>query len=406
MIKIRLYSAGDYLDLNHKISNYFSLLPLPPMVIAVNTRFLQKDRLEGYGYFTREVFLRLAATHPEHEFYFLFDRPFDKEFIVASNIHPVVIPPAARHPILWKYWFDIKVPLALKKIKAGVFISPDGFCSLTTSVPQCLVIHDLGFLHYPQGYHKSHLLFYKNYTPKFLKKAKSVVTVSQFSKNDLIRHYKISPDKVKVVYSAVKDIFKPLIPEIREEIKETYTTGKEYFIYVGSIHPRKNLLNLLKGFSIFKKRLRSNMKLVLAGRMGWKNNTFQKQLKTYKYREDVIITEYIEEEDLARLVGSAYALIYPSFFEGFGVPVLEAMKCGIPALTSEKTAMQEIAGEAGLYFNPHDHTDIGEKLMLIYKDENLRSRLIQKGHEIASAYSWQHTADLLWEAIENFKVNV
>ena len=160
-------------------------------MIAVNTRFLLKDKLEGYGYFVKEVFRLMAAAHPEHRFYFLFDRPFDQKYIFSSNVHPIVVSPPARHPVLWKYWYDVKIPLALKKIKADVFVSPDGYCSLTTKLPQCLVVHDLGFLHHPEAYKKTHVSFLKRNTPKFLKKAKHIVTVSKFSKEDILKHYKI-----------------------------------------------------------------------------------------------------------------------------------------------------------------------------------------------------------------------
>ncbi|HEY0066595.1 MAG TPA: hypothetical protein VGB46_04510, partial [Flavisolibacter sp.] len=126
------------------------------MIIAVNTRLLLKDGLEGCGYFIREVFRIMADKYPQHHFYFLFDRPYDPSFVFGKNITPIVITPPARHPILWKYWFDVKVPAVLKKIKADVFVSADGFCSLATRVPQCLVVHDLGFLHFPDGYKRSH----------------------------------------------------------------------------------------------------------------------------------------------------------------------------------------------------------------------------------------------------------
>ena len=141
------------------------------------------------------------------------------------------------------------------------------------------------------------------------------------------------------------------------------------------------------------------MKLVLAGRLAWKNDEFLQLLNTYKYKDEVILTNYVEEKELAQLIGAAYALVYPSLFEGFGVPVLEAMKSKVPVLTSSHTSMQEVAEDAALYFDPHNYTDIAEKLMLIYKDENLRSRLIEEGIAVAEKYSWQRTADLLWQSI-------
>ena len=143
----------------------------------------------------------------------------------------------------------------------------------------------------------------------------------------------------------------------------------------------------------------SNLKLVLAGRLAWKYKDFVESLKTYKYREDVVLTGYLNEEELVNVIGSAYALLYPSLWEGFGVPVLEAMQSGVPVITSENSAMQEIAEDAALYINPVDHNDIAEKMMLLYKDENLRLQLIGRGKKISEQYNWERSAALLWEGI-------
>ncbi len=369
------------------------------MNIVVNTRFLLPDYLEGNGYFVFETFKYLTNNYPEHQFIFIFDKPYDKRFIFSSNITPVIIGPPARHPLLWKFWYDIKIPVVLKKYKADVFVSADGFCSLTTNVPQCLVVHDLAFIHYPSHIQKSHLLFFKRYIPKFLQKAKTIATVSEFSKQDIIRCYKINQDKVNVIYNAAKEIFKPISAEVAEATKNKYAGGKEYFLYVGAIHPGKNLINLLRAFSVFKKRQKSNFKLVLAGRLAWKYNSFIQNLRNYKYRDEIIMLGYLSEDELVKITGSAYALVYPSLLEGFGVPVLEAMKCYVPVITSSHSSMQEIGKDAALYADANNFEDIAEKMMLLYKDENLRKKLIEKGKIIAGQYSWQRTAELLWQTI-------
>ena len=324
---------------------------------------------------------------------------FDEKFIFSSNVYAHVVAPPARHPLLWKYWFDVKVPLLLKKIKAEVFLSPDGQCSLITRVPQCIVVHDLGFLHYPDGYRKSHLQYYKRNTPKFVNKATRVVTVSNFSKKDIMQQYGLAEEKIAVVYNGVKEIFKPISFEEQDNIKQQYTTGSEFFLYAGAIHPRKNLINLLKAFSIFKRRLQSSMKLVLAGRLAWKNNAFLELLKMYKYKDDVILTGYIDETELAKLMASAYAFVYPSLFEGFGMPVIEAMQCRVPVLTSKDSSMEEISEGAALYFDPNNIEEMAQKLMRVYKDEEERKGLIEKGVVVAAKYSWERCAEVIMNCL-------
>jgi glycosyltransferase involved in cell wall biosynthesis len=370
------------------------------MRIAVNTRYLLKDYLEGYGFFIHETFKRIVLAHPQHEFIFLFDRPYEKQFVFAANVIPVVIGPPARHPVLWKLWYDYKLPAVLKKYKANVFVSADGFVSLRTKIPQCMVVHDLSFLHYPSFIKKSHLFYFKNQTGKFLNKAATIATVSNYSKQDIINQYQINESKIDVVYSAVKEGYKPVDDKVKELIKAKHTGGKEYFLYVGAIHPRKNLMNLLKAFSIFKRKLKSNMQLVIAGRLAWKFNEFTEGLKTYKYRGDVKLPGYLPQQELIELTASAYALVYPSLFEGFGVPPLEAMHCGVPVITSSESSMPEICGDAALFADPASFEDIADKMMLLYKDEGLRNKLIEKGIKQINHYSWDKTARLLWQTIE------
>ena len=369
------------------------------MRIAVNTRFLLQENLEGYGYFLLETLRRITNSHPEHEFIFIFDRPFQQRFLFSSNVTGVITGPPARHPLLWKLWYDVKLPAILKKYKADLFLSTDGFCSLATSIPQCMVVHDLSFLHYPRFIPASHLFYFKRYLPRFLKKANRIATVSAFSKNDIITQYNVAPDRIDVVYSAAKKVFQPLSTDVRQAVKEQYSGGQEFFLYTGAIHPRKNLMNLLKAFSIFKKKQNSNIKLVLVGRLAWKFKDFLEALKTYRYRTDVVLTGYLPEEELAKVMAAAYALIYPSLWEGFGVPVLEAMRCEVPVITSRGSAMEEVAGEAALYADPEGFHELAEQLMLIYKDERLRQELIEKGRLVEKTFSWDRTADLLWQSL-------
>ena len=141
------------------------------------------------------------------------------------------------------------------------------------------------------------------------------------------------------------------------------------------------------------------MKLVMAGRLAWKYRSFLDKIKAYKYRNEVVMTGHVDETELVKIIGSAYGLVYPSLFEGFGVPVLEAMRCDVPVITSANSSMQEIAKDAALYADANSDTDIADKMMLLYKDENFRKDLIQKGRQVAREYNWDKTASLVWQSI-------
>jgi glycosyltransferase involved in cell wall biosynthesis len=369
------------------------------MRIAVNARLLLKDKLEGIGWFTYRTLERIVRQHPEHEFIFFFDRPYDESFVFAPNVTPVVVAPQARHPILFYIWFEWRIPALLRKYKADLFLSADGFLSLSTKVPTCLVIHDLAFEHYPQHFITSHRLYLRHYCPKFARKATRIATVSTFSKNDIVERYGIAADKVDVVYNGAHDEYKPLSWEEKEKVKAKYADGCEYFFFAGALHPRKNIVNLLKAFIAFKKRQRSNMKLVIVGRFAWKYDEVIDMKEEMPFKEDVKWVGYMNVEELSKVTGGAYALVYPSLFEGFGIPILEALECDVPGVVSNTSSMPEVAGDAALLVDPTNVQDIADKMQLIYKDENLRAKLITAAREQKKKFSWDTSADKLWQSM-------
>lgn len=373
------------------------------MVIAVNTRFLVKDESDGYGNFIYETLSRITKLHPEHTFIFIFDRPWHDSFIFSKNVIPVVTGPHARHPAQWYIWYNIKIPVILKRYKAEVFVSPDGICSLTTRIPQCLLIHDLAFLHDFSFMNKGHFLFYKKFTHRFIKKSAIIVTLSEFTKIDIIKQYKTDPGKIEVVYGGVNENFIPVPGEVKENVKAKYADGTEYFIYTGEIGSNKNLLNLLRAFSAFKKRQKSNMQLLIAGKPGWKYEEFLENLRLFRFREAVKLLEYLPPAELAKVTASSYSMVYPLVSEGFGTQSLQAMKSGVPVITSADSAMSEICRDAALYADPGNYKDIAIKMMLLFKDENLRKALIEKTKIHGEKYNWDLTANLFWNAIERTK---
>lgn len=369
------------------------------MRIAVNAIFLQDALLEGYGHYVQEIFSRIIRSHPEDSFLFVFDRPYADKFIYAPNITAIVVGPPARHPLAFFWWYQVKAPLAIRSFKPDVWIQPYGFASTTTRVPQLLVVHDLAFLHYPQFISLPQRWYYRFFTPGFLKKATAIVAVSEYTRQDLVKQYKIPATNIKVIGGAARKNFMPLPWLEKESIKEQYADGKDYFLFTGGIHPRKNLLTLLKAFSLFKKWQHSNMKLLIAGRLAWQFDDLLEKLKTYKYRKDVVMLGYLPDEQLESITASAYALVYPSWFEGFGLPVLEAMQSEIPVIASNAGSLPETGGEAALYASPSDPDGLAKHMLSLYKDENLRTSRIEAGKLQAAGFNWDDSADRFYQLI-------
>ena len=234
------------------------------MKIVVNTRSLVTNKLDGIGWFTYQTLKRITQSHPEHEFVFLFDRPFDSQFIFANNVRPVVLFPPARHPFLYCIYYEFSVRRNLQKIKPDVFVGPDGLLSLGSKTKQIAVRHDINFYHYPQDLGFFYRHYYNFFMPKFAKKASKIVTVSQFSKQDLVQTYGVLADKIEVVYNGINDGYRKLEDYLKLETKAKFSGGKEYFLFVGSMSPRKNLVRLIAAFANFKKQIQSDFKLVLA----------------------------------------------------------------------------------------------------------------------------------------------
>ena len=370
------------------------------MKIAVNTRLLLKNKLEGIGWFSYETLKRITTQHPEHQFYFIFDRQFDESFIFSSNITPVVIPPQARHPILYYIWFEKSLPRMLTKIQPDLFFSPDGYLSLSTPVKSMNVIHDLNFEHYPDDLPYAERTFYRNYFPQYARKACRIATVSEFSKRDIINQYHVSPEKIDVVYNGANDRYTPLTDSEKLIVRTKYTGGIPYFVFVGALHPRKNLTNLFRAFDLFRQETGINMKLLIIGQKKWWTKSIKEAYDKMKFNKDVDFCGRLEPLELNRVIASAAALTYVSYFEGFGIPILEAFYCETPVITSNVTSMPEVAGDAAILIDPFSVKSICEGMVKIVSDPSLCVSLIEKARERRQVFNWQRTAGLLWDSSE------
>ena len=368
------------------------------MRIAVNTRLLLKGKLEGIGWVAYETLKRIVLAHPEVEFYFIFDRKPDLSFLFADNVKPVVLFPQARHPFLFIWFFELSIPHALRKIKADLFFSPDGYLSLRSKVPQVVEFHDLNFEHFPSDMPKIHLWHYKKFFPKFAQKAKRIVTVSEFSKQDIVDCYGVNPEKIDVAYNGVNEIFKPLSEAEKSIVRAHYSFGHPYFMFVGSLHPRKNLARLFTAFDRFKQRNQNDVKLVIVGEKRWWTEPIQRAYDAMSCKDDVVFAGRLSAEDLHRVTAAALASVYVSYFEGFGIPILEAFKCDTPVITSNVTSMPEVAQDAALLVDPFNEDDIAEAMIKVM-DEDVRKALIEKGRKRAVDFSWNKAAEVIWNSL-------
>ena len=369
------------------------------MKIAVNTRILLADKLEGVGTFTHEILRHLVLQHPEHEFYFLFDRPYHPQFIYAANVNPLVVYPPARHPLLYYFWFEVMVPRILQQLQPDVFLSLDSMTTLRTNVPRVTVLHDLAYLHFPEEKRYLDLRYYKKFIPRFAEVSRLLLTVSEFTKADIIKNLKIEPSRVQVTPCAVSNFYKPTSYEQQITLRQKFCAGEMYFLCVGALQLRKNLANVFKAFDAFKTLTQSEVKLVIVGRKAWKAGAIIKAYQAMTHREDVVFTGRVSDEVVRTLYGSAIALVFASFFEGFGLPILEAQKCDCPVITSNTSSMPEVAAGSALLVNPLSPDEISQALVLLYHYPEKREHYIRLGRINCQRYSWEKSAGLVYQSL-------
>jgi len=375
------------------------------MVIAVNCRLLLKNKLEGIGWFTYQTLRRITRNHPEHRFIFIFDRPYDPSFIFSDNITPVVAGPPTRHPILWFIWLELVIPRILRKYKADIFFSPDGFLSLRTKVRSIPVIHDISFAHRPKDLPFWVRKYYNYFFPRFARKAYRICTVSLYSQKDIMKTYGVARPIIRVVYNGVNETYKPVTDSEIRQARDQYSDGKPYFLYVGSLHARKNVDNLLKAYHQFIEKTGLEVRMVLVGAKMWTSpdpaaRTSPNPLQRRGERTSVVYTGRLEPEELYRVMGGALALTFVPWYEGFGIPVVEAMAAGVPVLTSNVTSLPEVGGNAVIYASPDSVDEIALGMERLATDAELRNTLIAAGLVRCKQFNWDKTARELWLSLD------
>ncbi len=370
------------------------------MKIAVNCWILRNKKIDGIGNFTIETLRPLISSHPEIEFQILCDKNFTEDYFDFPNAKKYHIFPPYRHPILYLFFMEVVVALFLKKYKPDLFLSMEGFLCLSTKCKQLPLIYDLNFEHQPQNLPFRNRIYFRTYYPKFARKAIRIATISEYSKQDISETYKISANLIDNVSCGVKQNFYPLNDELKKQTRNTFTQNEEYFFFIGSMHPRKNIVRLLQAFEIFKTKTNATLKLILAGNIFWGDESVQAVISKMSAKNDVVFTGRVSDEQLIHLLGSAFAVTFVPTFEGFGLPIVEAFQSEVPVICSNTTSMPEVAGDGALMVDPFNVEDIAGKMILLWNDPALKNELIEKGRIQKNLFSWKRTAALLYQSIE------
>jgi len=369
------------------------------MKIAINCWVLRNKQLDGIGNFTIQTLQPLIKAHPEIEFLIMCDKNFTENYFDFPNVIKKKVFPALRHPLLYLFYFEVLIPRFLKKYKPDLFISMDGFLSLSSNCPQLPVIYDLNFEHYPKDLKLKNRLYFRNFFKRFAKKAVRIATISEYSKQDIAGLYNIDPLKIDNVSCGIKEKFSPLSSQEKQATRNSITAGEKYFFFIGSMHPRKNISRLLSAFNEFKKQTGSSLKLVLSGHILWDDVSIKNILDNSVYKKDIIFTGRVSDEELKFLLGSAYCLTFVPTFEGFGLPIVEAFQAGVPVICSNTTSMPEVGGDASIQVDPFNISSIVSAMQKIDANELLAKELIEKGSQRKHLFTWEKTASLFYDCI-------
>jgi len=378
------------------------------ITIAINGRWLLAGKLEGTGWYSHSIIKLLIEFHPEVDWHIFYDRtPKPPHIYPGVKCH--VLRPAARHPWLWSFWNEWLVPKKLMKIKASVYWSPDGLLPSRKSLKDNQIklittIHDLNFIHRPKDIPLRIGDYYRQVCERSAKESDRILAVSETTKNDIILTYSIKNKDIDVTYNAPQKDFTPLSEKQKKSAQKKFANGNPYFCFLGAFTRRKNLKTLVEAFNKWTLlNPKSKHQLVIAGRPLHEDEELNNALKNGKKR--ILLPGFISRDQLNDFFGGATAFVFPSYFEGFGIPIIEAMASNCLVLSSNSSCMPEIANDAAHYSRPENIEDWISALNFAIQNEEDVKLLKAKGLERAKYFKWEHSADQVWESFKKILSN-
>ncbi len=390
-VKYIYFALYDFFNNNYGKTNLpFIKYPKRQILnIGMNTRFIQTE-ISGIGKYVLNLMKKIPYFGKNQYYFYEYNNAAILKPVEMENVHYIVPDMYAKSRIARIGWEQIYFSQRLKKDKIDIFHGPSFMLSIFKSCKSIITVHDLTFLHFPQGFNFSTKLYYYFFFRRSLNIADMIIADSYSTKKDLIEHYHIHPNKIQVIYLGVDDIFKRVTnKKIIQEVKQKYSLPDTYVLFVGLLSPRKNIRRVLRAFA----QLNTNHKFVIVGNKGWLYEPIFKLINDLNLKEKVIFTGYADAEDLPAIYSGAEALVFPSFYEGFGIPILEAMACGCPVITSNISSMPEVAGDAAIFVDPYSINEIKDAMITIILDKNKKQELIKKGYSQVKKFSWQKMAE-------------
>ncbi len=295
-------------------------------------------------------------------------------------------------------WSQVFLPLQLYRDKEiNVFFSPAHYSPRFVSVPTAVTIHDLSYLYYPDDFLKWDLYKLTNWTKYSVAHAQKIIAVSKTTKKDILKSYEVTADKIEVVYNGYEK--KATTHSRFADEKIDSAVDKPFILYVGTLQPRKNINTLVEAFAKFK-QLYPQFVLIIAGKKGWMFDQIFEKVSDLGLNNDVFFTDYVTDNQLLLLYREAFCFVMPSFYEGFGIPIIEAMSFDCPVISSFASSLPEIGGDACLYFDPNNAYDLVEKMKLLKEDKKLCEELVKKGRERIKEFSWETCGQKTLEIIK------
>lgn len=353
----------------------------------------------GIHTFTREMIRSLLRNDLQNS-YFLFRRRRTPHFEGSRTIAIPQLPWTLLFPALRLFFVFGRIA---RRLKIDIVVEPAHFGPffMPRKAKRVTVIHDLTPLKFPHHHRFHSQLLQSLFMKRILKNADLIITNSENSRQDIVRFFPFTEPKLESIYLGFDDRYRP---EIRPALLQKYSINDPYFLFVSTIEPRKNLSLLLKAYLRFRMNSNTRSLLVIVGARGWKCRKIYAELDQHPYRDDIILPGYVPVEELPALYTQALAFVYPSFYEGFGLPVLEAMACGAPCLVSNVSSLPEVAGNATLMFNPFDTADLTEQMERIAWDASLRAELSAASLKQAAKFSWDRFANEFMDALSRHKL--